>query len=177
VNRTVTIPDAEKARAAAYVITGCEGGNLHLKDLRTRPDDFDPLVVERFLAGALMPSSWYLQAQRFRTVYREKVRRLFETVDVILAPATPCPAIRIDQPTITIDGKELPSRPNLGMFTQPLSFIGLPIVSVPVYQDGALPLGVQVIGAPFNESAILRVAAYLESAGVARSQVARGVRE
>jgi AtzE family amidohydrolase len=176
VNRTVTIPDAEKARAAAYIITGCEGANLHLEDLRTRPDDFDPLVVERFLAGALMPSSWYLQAQRFRTVYREKVRRLFETVDVILAPATPCPAIRIDQPTITIDGRELPSRPNIGVFTQPLSFIGLPIISVPVYRDGGLPLGVQVIGAPFNESAILRVAAYLEAAGVARAPVARGAR-
>jgi AtzE family amidohydrolase len=172
VTRTVTVPDAEKARAAAYVITACEGANLHLNDLRSRPEDFDPLVVERFLAGALFPASWYLQAQRFRTVFREQMRALFETVDVILAPATPCPAIRIGEPTIVIDGVELPSRPNIGVFTQPLSFAGLPVISVPVFDDGRLPLGVQVIGAAFNDSAVLRVAAQLEAMGIARAPIA-----
>jgi AtzE family amidohydrolase len=172
VSRTVTIPDAEKARAAAYIITACEGANLHLPDLRTRPDEFDPAVIERLLAGALLPASWYLQAQRFRSLYREKVRALFETVDVILAPVTPCPAIRIGQPAISLDGVEMPSRPNLGVFTQPLSFIGLPILSVPVFEEGALPLGVQVIAAPFNEAAVLRVGAQLEAMGIGRAPVA-----
>lgn len=171
VERTATIPDADAARSAAYTITGCEGASLHLEDLRTRPHDFDPVVIERFLAGALLPASWYLQAQRFRTVYREKVRALFETVDVILAPATPCSAIEIGQPTITVNGTALPSRPNIGVFTQPLSFIGLPIICVPVFVEGELPMGVQVVGAPHNEAAVLRVAAALEAAGVARSPV------
>ena len=172
VDRTVTIPDADKARAAAYIITACEGARLHLDDLRSRPRDFDPLVVERFLAGALMPASWFLQAQRFRAAFREKVRALFETVDIILAPTTPCPAIRIGQPSISIDGVDIPSRPNIGIFTQPLSFIGLPILSVPVFDDGRLPLGVQVIGAAHNELAVLRVAERLEALGVARAPVA-----
>src|SRR5579864_2309557 len=101
------------------------------------------------------------------------MRKLFETVDVILAPATPCPAIKIGQPSIVVDGIELPSRPNIGVFTQPLSFVGLPIISVPVFDDGALPLGVQVIGAAYNESAVLRVAAHLEALGVARAPVAK----
>jgi AtzE family amidohydrolase len=172
VTRSVTITDAEKARAAAYVITACEGANLHLNDLRSRPGDFDPFTIERFLAGALLPAAWYLKAQRFRAVFREKMRGLFESVDVILAPATPCPAIKIGQPTIVIDGVEMPSRPNIGVFTQPLSFIGLPIISVPVFEDGQLPLGVQVIGAPYNESAVLRVAAQLEAVGIARAPTA-----
>ena len=172
VSRTVTILDAEKARAAAYIITACEGANLHLDDLRSRPQDFDPLVIERFLSGALLPASWYLQAQRFRSVFRDKMRVLFETVDVILAPCTPCPAIRIGQPSIELDGAAVPSRPNIGVFTQPLSFIGLPIVSAPVCDDGRLPLGVQVIGAPYNEAAVLRVAAQLEVMGIARAPVA-----
>jgi AtzE family amidohydrolase len=175
VSRSVTIPDAERARAAAYVITACEGASLHLSDLRSRPQDFDPLIVERLLAGALMPASWYLQAQRFRTLFREKMRELFQTVDVILAPATPCPAIGIGQETILIDGKEIPSRPNVGIFTQPLSFVGLPIVAVPVFDEGRLPLGVQVIGAPYNEAAVLRVAAQLEAMEVARAPVASPV--
>jgi 1-carboxybiuret hydrolase len=172
VSRTVTIPDAATARAAAYVITACEGAGQHLADLRSRPQDFDPAVVDRFLAGALLPASWYLKAQRFRTVFRNKMRELFETVDVILAPSVPCPAIKIGQPTITIGGAELPSRPNIGVFTQPLSFIGLPIISVPVFEDGHLPLGVQVIAAPYSESAALRVAACLEAMGIARAPLA-----
>jgi Asp-tRNA(Asn)/Glu-tRNA(Gln) amidotransferase A subunit family amidase len=171
VQQTVTIPDVEKARAAAYIITACEGGNLHLPDLRTRPHDFDPVVVERFLAGALLPASWYSHAQRFRRVFRDQVRELFRNVDVILAPATPCSAIRIGQPTIVLDGKEVPSRPNMGIFTQPLSFIGLPVISVPVFEPGSLPLGVQVIGAPYREASVLRVARQLEQMGVTCSPI------
>lgn len=171
VNDTVTIPDIEKARAAAYIITACEGGNLHLDDLRTRPQDFDPVVVERLLAGTLLPASWYSHAQRFRRVFQEKLREVFRHVDVILAPTTPCPAIKIGQPTIVIDGKEVPSRPNLGYFTQPLSFIGLPVLSVPVFAPGSLPVGVQVIAAPYNEALILRVARQLESMGVASAPI------
>jgi AtzE family amidohydrolase len=172
VTRTVTIPDAAAARAAAYVITACEGSNRHLPDLRTRPHDFDPAVIERFLAGALLPSAWYLQAQRFRSVYRQKILKLFESVDVILAPTTPCPAIRIGQTTISVSGLELPSRPNIGIFTQPLSFVGLPIMSVPVFKPGELPLGVQVIAAPYNDAAVLRVAAQLETMGISEAPIA-----
>jgi len=176
VRETVTIPDPEKARAAAYIITACEGGNLHLPDLRTRPGDFDPMVIERFLAGALLPAAWYSHAQRFRRVFRDQVRELFRHVDVILAPTTPCPAIHIGQETIEIDGKQVPSRPNLGLFTQPLSFIGLPIISVPVFSPGSLPVGVQVIGAPYREATILRVARQLERMGVCAAPVTVPVR-
>lgn len=171
VTQTVTIPEAEKARAAAYIITACEGGNLHLADLRTRPNDFDPVVVERFLAGTLLPAAWYSHAQRFRRVFRDLVLEIFSSVDVILAPSTPFPAIKIGQPTIVIDGKEVPSRPNLGLFTQPLSFIGLPIVSVPVVTAGSLPLGVQVIGAPYREASVLRVARQLEQLGITSAPI------
>jgi Asp-tRNA(Asn)/Glu-tRNA(Gln) amidotransferase A subunit family amidase len=128
--------------------------------------------VERLLSGALMPAAWYLQAQRFRTVFREKIRDVFQTVDVILAPVTPCPAVKIGQPTIVVDGVEIPSRPNIGIFTQPLSFTGLAVVSVPVFEAGQLPLGVQLTGAAYNEAAVLRVAAQLEAMGVARAPVA-----
>jgi AtzE family amidohydrolase len=172
VSRKVTIPDAATARAAAYVITACEGASQHLSDLRSRPQDFDPVVVDRFLAGALLPASWYLKAQRFRSVFRNKMRELFDSVDVILAPTVPCPAIRIGQATIVVGGVELASRANIGVFTQPLSFIGLPIISAPVFEHGQLPLGVQIIAAPYNESAVLRVAAHLEAAGIARAPVA-----
>jgi AtzE family amidohydrolase len=172
VTETVMIPEAHRARAAAFVITASEGSNLHLADLRKRPQDFDPATRDRFLAGALMPATWYLQAQRFRSWYRDRVQEIFSQVDVILAPTTPCPAPPIGQETMVLDGVEMLTRPNIGIFTQPLSFIGLPIISVPIHQPNALPVGVQLIAAPYNEALILRVAAHLEAAGVVAAPVA-----
>ncbi|MBL1175385.1 AtzE family amidohydrolase [Pantanalinema sp. GBBB05] len=170
--QTVTIPAAGRARAAAFIITASEGSNLHLNDLRQRPQDFDDATRDRFLAGALMPANWYLQAQRFRSWYRDRVRELFQQVDIILAPATPCTAPLIGQQTLVLDGKEVLLRPNLGLYTQPLSFIGLPIVSVPVQRPaGQLPIGVQIIAAPYKEALVLRVAAYLEAQGIVAAPV------
>ncbi|OKH20165.1 amidase [Hydrococcus rivularis NIES-593] len=159
VAQRVNIPESHRARAAAYLITAVEGSNLHLKNLRSRPGDFDPATRDRFLAGALIPASWYVQAQRFRRWYRDRVREIFDRVDIILAPTTPCVAPPIGQEKMVIAGEEILVRPNLGRFTQPLSFIGLPILSFPVLSGGKLPLGVQIVAAPYNESAILRVAA------------------
>jgi AtzE family amidohydrolase len=172
VSRRATIPEARRARAAAMVITASEGAMLHLADLRARAEDFDPLTRDRFLAGALVPTAWYLQAQRFRSWYRAQVTAVFREVDVLLAPTTPCPAPRIGQERMTLDGVEVLTRPNLGVFTQPLSFVGLPILSVPVTTSAALPLGVQIIAAPFREDHVLRVGALLEAKGAAAAAIA-----
>jgi AtzE family amidohydrolase len=172
VTEYVTIPEAHRARAAAFVITASEGANLHLDKLRSHPEDFDPATRDRFLAGALIPSSWYLQAQRFRKWYCDRVRKVFENVDLILAPTTPISAPLIGQQTMILDGEEIFVRPHLGLFTQPLSFIGLPVLSVPIQCQNALPLGVQLIAAPDNEVLILRVAAALEIKGIVSAPVA-----
>ncbi|MBK1989005.1 AtzE family amidohydrolase [Sphaerospermopsis aphanizomenoides BCCUSP55] len=163
VTEYVTIPEAKIARAAAFVITACEGANLHLEKLKSRPQDFDPATRDRFLAGALIPNHWYIQAQRFRRWYRDKVKEIFANVDIIIAPTTPITAPLIGQQTMILDGAEILVRPHLGLFTQPLSFIGLPVLSVPIQQQNHLPLGVQLIAAPYNEALILKVAAVLEN--------------
>lgn len=165
--KTVVLPQAAAARAAAYVITAIEGAQLHLPRLRTRPQDFDPDTRERFMAGALLPGAWYVKAQRFRRQYRAQVLKLFEEVDVILAPATPCTAPKLGQMMMTLDGVELAVRANLGIYTQPISFIGLPVAVAPLQRPGGLPIGVQLIAKPYNEQAALRVAAHLEKIGVA----------
>jgi aspartyl-tRNA(Asn)/glutamyl-tRNA(Gln) amidotransferase subunit A len=167
----VSIPEADRARAAAYIITASEGANLHLDKLKSRPQDFDFATRDRFIAGAFIPSSWYIQAQRFRTWYKEKFREIFENIDVIIAPTTPISAPEIGQETMILDGEEILVRPHLGLFTQPLSFIGLPVLSVPIQRKNALPLGVQLIAAPYNEIAILKVAAVLEQMGVISATV------
>ncbi|NEP21210.1 AtzE family amidohydrolase [Moorena sp. SIO3I6] len=171
VTASVTIPEAKRARAAAYIITANEGSNLHLDNLRKRPDDFDPATRDRFLAGALIPGTWYIQAQRFRQWFRDRVREVFQDVDIILAPTTPCVAPLLGQEKMVIAGEEVLVRPNLGLFTQPLSFIGLPVLSVPINRPGQMPLGVQIIAAPYHEAMILRVAAVLEEQGIVSAAV------
>jgi aspartyl-tRNA(Asn)/glutamyl-tRNA(Gln) amidotransferase subunit A len=171
--RVVEFPEAHRARAAAFLITTVEAASLHRERLRARPDDFDPEVRDRLFAGAMVPGAWYVKAQKMRRWFRDRTLSLFDEVDVILAPATPCRAPRLGQKTFVLDGQELPVRPNLGLFTQPISFAGLPVCTVPVWTDGeALPIGVQVIAAPWREDLCLRVAAALERAGVVEARVA-----
>jgi aspartyl-tRNA(Asn)/glutamyl-tRNA(Gln) amidotransferase subunit A len=167
--RSIEVPEAARARAAAYVITASEGAALHLPRLRARAEDFDPEVRDRLIAGALIPAAMVVQAQKFRRWYRDAVLRLFDEVDVILAPATPCVAPRIGQKTFVLDGREIPLRPNIGIYTQPVSFIGLPVVAVPVPSPGDLPIGVQIIAGPWREAIALRVARALEARGIVRA--------
>ncbi len=172
-DRVVELEGAERARAAAYLITMTEGAALHLDRLRTRMDDFDPEVRDRLVAGAMLPGVWSTQAQKFRRHFRETALKLFREVDVLIAPATPTRAPRLDQQTFVLDGEEMRVRANIGIFTQPISFIGLPVVSVPIWTQGEkLPIGVQVIASPWREDLAMRVAHWLEREGVARAPVA-----
>jgi 1-carboxybiuret hydrolase len=164
-NRDIEIPQAERARSAAYIITASEGASLHLQRLRERAKDFDPAVRDRLLAGTMTPASLVVKAQKFRRWYHEQVLALFDEVDAILAPATPCTAPLIGQQTFMYGDTELPVRANLGLYTQPISFIGLPVVAVPVPLN-PLPIAVQIIAAPWREDVALRLAHALETRGV-----------
>ncbi len=148
------------------MITAAEGAALHLDQLRKRAGDFDPAVRDRLIAGAMVPAALLVKAQKFRRWYRDRVLDLFASVDVILAPATPCTAPLIGQQSFVLDGVELPVRANLGIYTQPISFIGLPVVAVPV-PLAPLPTAVQIIAAPWREDIALRVAHALETMGIA----------
>ena len=167
VTRQVVLPEAHRARAAAYVITAAEGGALHHARLSKRAADFDPDTRDRLMAGAMIPAAWVIAAQRFQRWFHREVMAVFEGVDVILAPATPITAPKLGQKTFLLDGVEIPVRANLGLFTQPLSFIGLPVISVPVRRaSGALPIGLQVIAAPWNEAAAFQLAREIEARGL-----------
>ena len=174
--RTVEFPESDRARAAAYLITMVEGAALHADRLRERGDDFDPEVRDRLLAGAMLPGGWVVKAQKLRRWYRQQALEVFREVDVVLAPATPTRAPRIGQKTFVLDGRETLVRPHMGLFTQPISFIGLPVCAVPVWTEGErLPLGVQVIAAPWREDLVLRVARALEREGVVSAPIGKGI--
>lgn len=172
--KVVDVPEASRARAAAYVITTTEGASLHLDRLRKRANDFDPAVRDRLIAGAMVPAPLVDRAQKFRRWYRAQLAEIFKSVDVLLAPATPCTAPKLGQVNFNLDGVELPVRANIGIHTQPISFIGLPVVAVPVSLE-PLPIGVQIICAPWREDIALRVAYALEQMGVVSAPAPRGL--
>ena len=167
-------PDAALARAAAFIITASEGGSLHLNDLRTRADEFEPLSVDRFMAGALQPADWTIKAHRVRRQYRDKVNELFKHWDILLTPATPVSAPVIGTEWLDINGTQHPARAAMGLLTQPISFAGCPVVAAPMWptQTGGMPIAVQVIAAPWREDLAFRAAKVLERAGVAHIKTA-----
>jgi 1-carboxybiuret hydrolase len=174
--QTVNWPEVDRARTAAFLITNSEGATLHLADLQRRAQDFDPHTRDRFLAGALLPAAWVQQAQRVRHWFARQVAQSFQHVDVLLAPATPCTAPAIGTDWLDINGQRMPARASMGLLTQPVSAIGLPVVTVPVWgQDPAaphLPIGVQIIAAPWREDLCLRVAQALQTAGLVSAPAA-----
>jgi amidase/aspartyl-tRNA(Asn)/glutamyl-tRNA(Gln) amidotransferase subunit A len=176
--RLIELPEVERARAAAFVITNAEGATLHLDDLRRRAQDFEPLSRDRFLAGALLPAAWVQLAQRMRHWFARRVAQVFENVDVLIAPATPCVAPLIGTDWLQLGDKRVPARASMGLLTQPISCIGLPVVTVPVWgissEQPHLPIGVQLIAAPWREDLCLRVAAQLQAQGLCSAPVAPG---
>jgi 1-carboxybiuret hydrolase len=179
VTRLIEWPEVARARAAAFLITAAEGGALHLADLRTRAHEFDPMTRDRFIANALIPAAWAVQSQRVRHWFARRVAKSFETVDVLIAPATPCVAPPIGTEWLELNGQRLPARASMGLLTQPVSCIGLPVVTVPLWGLSAeaphMPVGVQLIAAPWREDRCLRVAAQLEQLGLTHAPVAKGL--
>ncbi len=170
-------PEVDRARTAAFLITNSEGATLHLADLQRRTQDFDPHTRDRFLAGALLPAAWVQQAQRLRHWFARQVAESFQHVDVLLAPATPCTAPAIGTEWIEINGQRMRARASMGLLTQPVSCIGLPVATVPLWGLDPvaphLPIGVQIIAAPWREDLCLRVANALQAAGVVSAPIAQ----
>jgi Asp-tRNA(Asn)/Glu-tRNA(Gln) amidotransferase A subunit family amidase len=95
------------------------------------------------------------------------VDALFQQVDILITPATPIPAPRHGEKVMVVDGVEVAVAAHLGRYTQPISFIGLPVIAVPIPEAGPLPIGVQIIGPPWREDLCFRAAAALEASGAA----------
>ena len=163
------MPESETARSASYLITAAQGGALHLDTMRSRAMEYDPAVRDRLLAGAMLPTALYLKAMEFRSFFRERVKTLFDQYDILIAPTTPVVAPRIDQATMLVDGIPAPARANLGLYTQPLSLAGVPVVSAPFHVTSGLPIGLQFATAPGREAMLFKFLRDLESDGVLRT--------
>jgi len=97
---------------------------------------------------------------------------VFANADILIAPATPVSATEIGQEMMAPGGVSLPVKAHMGIFTQPISFIGLPVIAAPVHTPGRMPIGVQLIAAPWREAALFRAARILERTGVCAAPAA-----
>lgn len=164
--QTVQLDEAGAARAAAFCLSAAEGGALHLPALRRDAAVYDPATRDRLLAGALQPARIITQAQRMRRLFLRQALQQLQEFEVLLAPSTPFAATPVGEAHTILQGQRWLVRAGLGLYTQPLSFIGLPVLSVPVVMPGSLPLGVQLIAAPWQERRLLQLAAWLEDRGI-----------
>ncbi len=156
----VTVPNLEYARAVNAIIMAGESYAFHERNLKTRPNDFGEAVRSRFRMGALLSASDYVQAQRCRQLVKRGFAEAMAKVDLLVTPTTAYPAPRFEDydTAFTLRG---PS------FTAPFNVTGLPAISIPCgFTGGGLPVGMQLVGKPFDEPTALRAAyAYEQHAG------------
>jgi aspartyl-tRNA(Asn)/glutamyl-tRNA(Gln) amidotransferase subunit A len=146
------------ARKANQTILVAEAYAYHEKRFQQAPEKFGSSVRRRMLEGAFLSAADYITALRARTILNEKIRANFSRVDVFATPTVPRPPEAFQ----TMDPNEQNLRPS---FTNPFNLTGLPAISLPCgFTKDNLPVGVQIVAQPFEESTAFRVAYAYEQA-------------
>lgn len=153
-----------RARAAAYITVAAEAARTHAHDLRARRSEFDPAVRDRLTAGLLIPAAWLAEAAAVRRDYLARLERMFEHFDVLFAPAVPCLAPSVEDVEGGAKSVKLPLRASLGLYTQPLSLTGLPVLTLPLRTRAGLPTAIQLVGARGRETLLFAAARQIADA-------------
>ncbi|MBI2997844.1 MAG: hypothetical protein HYY46_05245 [Deltaproteobacteria bacterium] len=170
----ISIPHMDLVPAAQNCTSWVERAAHHIEYLKTRPRDYSPVFLYRQIAALMIPAVTYVTAQRVRRVICQEFDAAFERVDVIVAPTVEIPAQTIEECErgfVEADGKTMSLRGAKGAFgiqcTLPFNLTGLPAISVCCgFSSSGLPLGMQIVAAPFQEGMVFRVAhAYEKAAG------------
>ena len=155
----VTLTRAGDVAAAALAVVAPEALAYHARWMRTRPQDYQRDVRERLFTGAFVSGVSYLRAQQIRALVRAEVDDALARRDVLLAPSTPIAATPLGERETAVDGGRTDVRGALLRFTRPFNFSGHPSCSVPCgFTAEGMPLGMQIVGRPFDEATVLRVA-------------------
>jgi aspartyl-tRNA(Asn)/glutamyl-tRNA(Gln) amidotransferase subunit A len=127
--------------------------------MRTRPQDYQRDVRDRLFTGAFVTGVHYVRAQQIRALVRAEVDEALAHRDVLLAPSTPIATTPLGEHETLVDGAAVDVRAALLKLTRPFNFSGHPACSVPCgFTHDGFPLGMQIVGRPFDEVTVLRVA-------------------
>ena len=160
--REIALPSMKYA-GALRIAGMADSVVTHEPYLRTNRQDYGPTVLYRTLAGQFVLGRDYSKALKVQRIIKEEYARVLQEVDFLVTPSAPVAAWRIDSETVTLGGKEYPVRgPGAGMTsrcTSPSNATGLPAMSIPCgLTQAGLPIGVQLIGRPFEEQTLFQVA-------------------
>lgn len=167
--KRVELPNAERMRSAAFLITASEGGCRHATALREDYERIAPGTRERLAAGLIVPAEALANAYQVRRDFLNTADSTLDEFDIVLAPSAPCTAPRLGQEWMTLDGQEVPTRASLGLLTQPLTPLGTPIVAAPLPVKNGLPVGVQIMGKRDQDALVLEFTRHLENLGHVKS--------
>jgi aspartyl-tRNA(Asn)/glutamyl-tRNA(Gln) amidotransferase subunit A len=149
----VSVPEIVHGGGASLAILYAEAAAIHEKWLSSHRAEYGADVLERLSQGERLTATQYLKGQRARRVLIDRFTRLFEGIDVLVTPTVPILA-----PTLH-ESRGNAARGQLLGFTRLFNVLGLPALSVPCgFSTGGLPIGLQIVGRPFEDHAILRVA-------------------
>ena len=156
----VSIPLAPNAGALTMSILNVEWANLHRPLFEPNFDELDHNNKIRFLTGSIIPAQAYYKAQKIRAVLRQQILDALEKVDVLVLPTGPVTA----PPVESVPGIESKEHSLTGLagrisFTGPFNLAGTPAISVPCgFSAAGMPMGLQIVGKPFDEETVLKVA-------------------
>ena len=166
---SVRVPDPEPMVAACNnVMVRAESAAIHSRLLKERPGELQPSVLARLSAGFGVSAYDYIQGARLRARFtREFIAGVFSKVDVLVAPTIPEPAPTLAEAKSGSTDDVVKRMGRFSRLTRPLNTLGLPALSVPCgFSADGRPIGIQLIGRPFDESVVLRLGhAYEQAAG------------
>src|SRR6266571_3491351 len=154
----LSVRDIEMPASNDTTILRAEAYAYHAENGKKSPELYQPETLKRIRAGEDVTIATYIQARRQVDQYRRAIRKVFETVDLLVTPTTPAPPFTISELLADMDNlrtKEILTLRN----TRPFNILGLPSISVPCgFTRAGLPIGMQISGAPWAEANVLRMA-------------------
>ena len=156
----VSIPLAPNAGAVTMSILSVEWSNLHRKLFEENFEELDHNNKIRFLTGSIIPAQFYYKAQKIRAALRQQILDALEKVDVLVLPSGPVTAPPVESsPGIQSKEHALTGLAGRISFTGPFNLAGTPALSVPCgFSSSGMPMGLQIVGRPFAEGTVLKVA-------------------
>ncbi len=161
----VSIPVLDQSIPISGAILITEAAEIHMDNLRNRPEDFGADVRERLYIGAATSAVDYIKAQRARVVFNREIAEVMKTYDLLLAPTVPIGAPNLEDQVVAVAAEQHQKLAVMPRLTRPFNLTGAPTISLPcgLTSDG-MPIGMQLSGRAFEDGLVLQAAQSYESA-------------
>jgi aspartyl-tRNA(Asn)/glutamyl-tRNA(Gln) amidotransferase subunit A len=161
----VDLPDQRQLSAACQLLVVTEAAAIHKRWMVERPQDYGPQILARLQNGFGISGVTYLEIMRWRGPALAAHLAAITGVDAVLAPVSPAAAPTILETDVgnSLDAEAMIQR--VTRFTRPINYLGLPALSIPTgFTASKLPIGMQLIGRPFDEATVLTIGAAFQRA-------------